>query len=73
MTDTAHIKTCRRYFLTHVDHCEHCQDHMTAYDIGLCETGQLFFDEWVASVTAHPSCEHIIGTEATCDPQTLTK
>ena len=60
---TDHIKTCRRYWLTHIDHCEQCQDHLTAYDIGFCETGQLFWDEWLASISANPQCENLVATD----------
>jgi len=60
---THHIQAPRKAFAEHLATCDRCMDHLTAYDCGLCDVGQVAWDEYAASITANPLCEHIEATD----------
>ena len=61
-TDVSHIRACHNAWYQHLATCERCTDHMLVYDCGLCETGQVAWDEWAAAISANPSCESVEAT-----------
>lgn len=63
---TSHIQACRRAWHEHYYSCTKCALGI----ISTCEQGRVFYDEYVAAITANRECEHLNGTEATCDPTT---
>jgi hypothetical protein len=57
---THHIETCRRAWHAHAD-CPICK--RATFPCWLCPEGRVLYDEYAASITANPQCEHITGTD----------
>ena len=67
MTDTHHIQTCRKAWHEHIrpfNGCRQCLSTLIGFSgYQKCESGQVLYDEYVASITAHPQCENLVATD----------
>ena len=65
---TSHIESCRRAWHEHAN-CPICKratfiSYTQTAPSWLCPEGRVLYDEYAASITANPHCEHLESADA---------